>query len=192
MATAAFMLTCEAAVATANEADEITSCFDGLPAGPGDASGDAMTDYLVLAKAAGACHPVVQKNLKSCIEAADKRGDDPASYYDCVGLGANACIDSDWATSEFHKFACTDIEENFWVGVLEFGIEQVSPVLQSQNKPTADDLKTSFSAYRNEKCGLFREVSKSEPLFSYAACSTEATARMAIDIRILSRALRAR
>lgn len=179
--------------AAAGDAETITACFDRLPAGPDqDAAGDAITDYVALTEAASPCQAVVQDRMTACVAAADTAGDDPAAYYDCVGLGANACIDSDWAKSEFHRFACADIEETFWLGILDDGLDRLSATLKGADAPSRDDLKASFSAYRNEKCELLREVSKSEPLFSYAACSTEANARMAIDMRILGRAMKGR
>lgn len=176
-------------------AEAVAQCFTGtaleaLKARPGD---DELSRNLAEMAAGRHCHEVVAAVTGACVASVAERRDDPAAYYLCIGIAANPCIESQWATNEFRRVVCMDAEESFWLASLQADLEALRAVLDDKARASLDALEQAHFGHRNEKCGLARSIyDKNGPHAAYGACATEAAARTAIDLKVLRSAVSAR
>jgi len=165
----------------------VVSCFEttatrALKQRPGD---DDLSQNLAVMAAGHLCFETVASFLNSCLAQITERREDPASYYHCIGVSANACLGSDWATGEMHRVVCADAEEAFWVASLQADLKALKSVLDADAASLLENVEAVHGAHRDDACGLMRDLHKDEPRAAYAACSTEASARTAVDLFVL-------
>ena len=172
----------------------VVSCFETTATGilkqrPGD---DELSRNLAVMAAGHQCIETVASFLNSCLAQITERREDPASYYHCIGVSTNACLGSDWATGEMHKVVCADAEETYWVASLQADLKALKSVLDANAASLLESMEAAHGALRDDACGLMRDLHKNDRLLAYAACSTEASARTAIDLIVLRRAAQRR
>lgn len=166
--------------------DAITACFEGPAAKEAEkgAGSDGLARSLLEMKAGALCEPVAEQVIRECLTRMDQTDEEVRNSYECIGLAANPCIDSAWATSEFRNVVCIGTEEKTWLAILHDSLERLKAALGSEVKDNITAMEKHFFEYRNAKCKLIRTLREgSEPLIAYGACTTETAARFAIDLR---------
>lgn len=171
----------------AEDDDPVRSCFEG-PANQAALAADAKDDFSRNLAEIGAgihCEGLAAEVIESCLARIDAEAEDDArDYYPCIGIVANPCIDSSWATSEFRSVVCVGTEEKVWLEMVHEGLDRLRTSLDDELKQRLQSMEKAFFEFRNEKCGLLRSLREGkEPDLAYGACTTETAARLAIDLR---------
>lgn len=167
------------------ESGPIAACFEG-PAteiAEKNTSDDDLSRSMAEMKAGAICAPIAEETIHTCLTEIDQAEDDIKDYYGCIGLVANPCIDSAWATNEFRSVVCIGTEEKVWLDIVHDSLDQLKTRLGTELGARVEAMEKKFFAYRDEQCGLMRALREgSEPDIAYGACTTETVARFAIDL----------
>ena len=169
-----------------DSAEQIKACFEGPASKAAGSSGEDDFSRRMREAAAGKqCDEIATNLIHACLGKVDAAGeDDVKDYYPCIGIVANPCIDSEWASSDFRSVICIGTEEAVWLDILHEKLDALRAVLGEEPKQQLEVMQEAFFKYRNEKCGLIRALQEgSEPDIAYGACTTETAARFAIDLR---------
>jgi hypothetical protein len=170
------------------EDNRIAACFADVARTVADATQgkDDLVRNLAEMKAANACNKLAAEVIRACLVEVDAGNEDAKDYYPCIGTVANVCIDSDFATTEFRKVVCIGSEEQVWLDLVHEDLAALKTRLDGEARERLERLEKAFFDYRNLQCELFRTVFEGdEPDVAYGACTTEAAARFAIDLRAL-------
>jgi hypothetical protein len=168
------------------EKNPVAACFEGPGREAAEKGGakSGLASSMSEMKAGPICEPVAEKAIRECLARIDQSDDAPKDYYPCIGIAANPCIDSAWATNEFRRVVCAGAEEKTWLNIVHASLDKLKTKVSDKFMPTLKAMEKNFFAYRNKKCSLMREAyDKEEPLLAYGACTTETAARFAIDLR---------
>jgi hypothetical protein len=169
-------------------AERVQQCFEGPAAkAAAEAKGSDDLSRKMAEMAAGKqCEKAAAQIIQACLAKIDAAEDDSGAkdYYPCIGIIANPCIDSQWASNEFRLVVCADTEEKAWLDIVNETLDKLRAKLKEERKERLEAASKNFFAFRNEKCGLVRMLrEKIQPDIAYGACTTETTARFAIDLR---------
>ncbi|MEJ2123285.1 MAG: hypothetical protein P8Y67_03015 [Alphaproteobacteria bacterium] len=173
----------------------VATCFEGSGRKASEKGGakSGLARSLWEMKAGPICEPVAEKVIRECLTRIDQSDDAPKDYYGCIGIAANPCIDSAWATNEFRRVVCVGAEEKTWLNIIHASLDKLKTEISDKFKPTLKAMEDHFFAFRNNKCSMMREAyDKEEPLLAYGACTTETAARFAIDLRDMVQAIERR
>ena len=130
------------------------------------------------------CEPIAIRIITDCLKKADEDVDKRKGSYHCIGLVANPCIDSAWGVNESRYVTCVMTEEKIWLDIVKNNLEQMKTRLPKAQKQHLIAMERAFLTYRREHCGIVRSLQESdESNLAYSACTTETTARFAIDLR---------
>jgi hypothetical protein len=177
------------------EKNPVAACFEGPGREAAEKGGakSGLASSMSEMKAGPICEPVAEKVIRECLARIDQSDDAPKDYYPCIGIAANPCIDSAWATNEFRRVVCAGAEEKTWLNIVHASLDKLKTKVSDKFMPTLKAMEKNFFAYRNKKCSLMREAyDKKEPLLAYGACTTETAARFAIDLRDIVQAFEKR
>lgn len=169
-------------------AKRVKSCFEG-PASRAAARGGDSDDFsrgLAEMVAGKQCEAVAAEIIHACVGRVDAgEGDNGAKdFYPCIGIVANPCMDSEWASNEFREVVCAGTEEKVWLDMLHASLNKLRATLKGERKERLEAMAKAFFDFRNEQCGLVRMLREGhKPDVAYGACTTEAAARFAIDLR---------
>jgi hypothetical protein len=167
-------------------AANIKSCFEG-PAAQAAAKGkgdDDLSRSLAEMAAGKLCEKPATEIIHACLAEVDAADEGAKDYYPCIGIVANPCIDSAWASSEFREVVCAGTEEQVWLDILHENLDKLHGTLEGERQQRLEAMEKGFFAFRNDECGLVRMLREGkEPDLAYGACTTEAAARFAIDLR---------
>lgn len=168
------------------EKNPVAACFEGPGREAAEKGGvkSGMVRRMWEMKAGPICRPVADKVVRECLTRIDQSDDDPKDYYPCIGIAANPCIDSAWATNDFRRVVCAGAEEKTWLNIVHASLDKLKTKVSDKLMPTLKAMENHFFDYRNNKCSLMREIQDEEESgLAYGACTTETTARFAIDLR---------
>lgn len=176
-----------ASIAGASANDKVKSCFEGPALAEAKKSGvsDELTRNLGEMFAGKLCEPVAQDVIDGCLAELAADNDDDKDTYRCIGVVANPCMTSAFASSAFRKVVCIGAEEAAWGRHLDQNRAKLrARLVTEETKKQFEETDKAFYALRDLQCGLTRTVfEKSEPDVAYSACVTEAAARFVIDLR---------
>lgn len=168
------------------EANPITGCFLGPATRAAESSSgkDDLARSLAETKAGKLCEPVAEKLIRECLSQNDQADDETKDHYACIGLAANPCIDSDWASSDFRAVVCIGTEERVWLDIIHSALNELKINAGDKLKTPIAAMEKTFFSYRKQQCRVVRALREGqEPDIAYAACTTESAARFAIDLR---------
>lgn len=193
-----FAIIFAATPATAAEngvAERVARCFEG-PAAEAAAKGRNDDDFsrsLAEMSAGRLCEKMAAGIIRGCLaEIDDLKGDGAKDYYPCIGIVANPCIDSQWASNEFRSAVCAGTEEKVWLDIVHENLAKLRARLGDKPRQRLEAMEKGFFEFRNEKCGLARMLRENaQPDLAYGACTTESAARFAIDLRDMAEAAEA-
>jgi hypothetical protein len=182
----ALMIALPAASPARAEDNAVKQCFEGPARTLADqAKGDdPVTRHIAEMRAARECSSVAERTIDACLAEIDTSVQDAKHYYPCIGIVANACIDSEFASTEFRKVVCIGAEEQVWINHLHGALGALKGMVKEEERKRLEALEKSFFDYRNMKCELMRTFYKGKGEdVAYGACTTETAARFVIDLR---------
>ncbi len=174
-------------------AERVARCFEG-PASEAAAKSKSEDDFsrsLAETNAGQLCESMAAEIIRGCLAEIDGIKDESAkNYYPCIGIVANPCIDSEWASNEFRSVVCAGTEEKVWLDIVHENLAKLRAKLGDKARQRLEAMEKGFFEFRNEKCGLARTLRENaQPDLAYGACTTESAARFAIDLRDMTETL---